>query len=37
MGVTVGDYDNDGFPDVFITAVGQNRLFRNTGEAHSST
>jgi hypothetical protein len=32
MGVAVGDYDNDGFPDVFITAVGQNRLFHNTGK-----
>ncbi len=32
MGVTVGDYDNDGFPDVLITAVGQNRLFKNTGK-----
>lgn len=31
MGVTVGDYNNDGFPDIFITCVGQNRLFRNTG------
>lgn len=31
MGVAVGDYDNDGFPDLFVTAVGQNRLFRNTG------
>jgi len=31
MGVAVGDYDNDGFSDVFITCVGQNRLFRNTG------
>ena len=29
MGVTVGDYDNDGWPDLFITAVGGNRLFRN--------
>jgi hypothetical protein len=29
MGVTVGDYDNDGWPDVFITALGGNRLFRN--------
>jgi HEAT repeat protein len=29
MGVTVGDYDNDGWPDVFITAVGGNRLFHN--------
>jgi hypothetical protein len=32
MGVAVGDYDNDGFPDVYVTAVGQNRLFRNTGK-----
>jgi enediyne biosynthesis protein E4 len=32
MGVAVGDYNNDGFPDVFITCVGQNRLFRNTGK-----
>jgi hypothetical protein len=32
MGVAVGDYDNDGFPDVFVTCVGQNRLFRNTGK-----
>ncbi len=28
MGVTVGDVDNDGWPDVFLTAVGGNRLFR---------
>jgi hypothetical protein len=32
MGVAVGDYDNDGFPDVLVTCVGQNRLFRNTGK-----
>ncbi|HEV3058224.1 MAG TPA: CRTAC1 family protein [Vicinamibacterales bacterium] len=32
MGVAVGDSNNDGFPDVFITCVGQNRLFRNTGK-----
>ncbi len=31
MGVAVGDYNNDGFPDLLITCVGQNRLFRNTG------
>jgi len=31
LGVAVGDYNNDGFPDIFITCVGQNRLFRNTG------
>ena len=32
MGIAVGDFNNDGFPDVFITCVGQNRLFRNTGK-----
>ena len=31
MGVAVADYNNDGFPDVLVTAVGQNRLFQNTG------
>jgi hypothetical protein len=32
MGVAVGDYNNDGFPDILITCVGQSRLFRNTGK-----
>jgi enediyne biosynthesis protein E4 len=32
MGVAVGDYNNDGFPDILITCVGQNRLFQNTGK-----
>jgi len=32
MGVAVADYDNDGFPDIFVTAVGQSRLFHNTGQ-----
>jgi hypothetical protein len=32
MGVAVGDFNNDGFADVFVTCVGQNRLFRNTGK-----
>ena len=31
MGVAVGDYNNDGYPDVLVTAVGQNRLFQNSG------
>jgi hypothetical protein len=31
MGVAVGDYDNDGLPDVFITGVYTNRLYRNLG------
>jgi hypothetical protein len=33
MGVAAADYDNDGQVDVLITAVGQNRLFRNAGGA----
>ncbi len=32
MGVAIGDYDNDGFDDIFISAVGQSRLFHNTGK-----
>jgi len=31
MGVAVGDYDNDGFDDLFVTAVGQSHLFHNNG------
>jgi hypothetical protein len=31
MGVAVGDYDNDGYDDIFITAVGQSHLFHNSG------
>jgi hypothetical protein len=31
MGVAVGDWNNDGFPDLFVTCVGQSHLFRNTG------
>jgi hypothetical protein len=29
LGVAVGDYDNDGYDDIFITAVGQSHLFHN--------
>ncbi len=29
MGVAVGDYDNDGWDDLFVTTYGQNHLFRN--------
>ena len=32
MGVAVGDYDNDGRVDVFLSAVGRNRLFHNEGD-----
>ena len=31
-GVTVGDYNNDGFDDLFITGWGQNALYRNNGD-----
>jgi enediyne biosynthesis protein E4 len=31
LGVAVGDYDNDGFDDIFISALGQSRLFHNNG------
>ena len=29
MGVAVGDYDNDGYPDLFVTAYGRCTLYRN--------
>ena len=32
MGVAVGDFDNDGFPDLFLSCVGQSRLFHNNGK-----
>jgi len=31
FGVAVGDFDNDGFDDLFITAIGQSHLFHNNG------
>jgi hypothetical protein len=31
QGVCVGDYDNDGFDDIYITSFGQNILYRNNG------
>jgi hypothetical protein len=31
MGVCVGDIDNDGWPDIFISAIGGNKLFKNIG------
>lgn len=31
-GVTVGDYNNDGFEDLFLTYWGQNVLYRNNGD-----
>src|SRR6267143_1674230 len=31
MGVAVGDYDNDGYPDLFVTSYGKNILYHNNG------
>jgi hypothetical protein len=31
FGVAIGDYDNDGFDDIFISALGQSHLFHNNG------
>lgn len=31
MGVTVGDYDNDGFPDIYVTGYPHSALFHNNG------
>ena len=32
MGVAVGDYDNDGFPDLYVTNYGKNILYHNNGD-----
>ena len=32
QGVCVGDFDNDGWPDLYVTNFGRNRLYRNTGQ-----
>ncbi len=32
MGVAVGDFNNDGFPDLLVTGLGQNYLYRNNGD-----
>jgi hypothetical protein len=32
MGVAVGDYDNDGYPDLFVTAYGRCILYHNNGD-----
>jgi hypothetical protein len=32
MGVAVGDYDNDGYEDLYVTAFGGNKLYHNNGD-----
>lgn len=32
MGVAVGDYDNDGFPDIYVTGFPHNVLYHNNGD-----
>ncbi len=32
MGVAVGDYDNDGYPDIYVTSYGKNILYHNNGD-----
>jgi hypothetical protein len=32
MGVAVGDYDNDGYPDLYVTSYGKNILYHNNGD-----
>jgi len=34
MGVAVGDFDNDGFPDLYVTEFDANTLYRNDGHGH---
>jgi hypothetical protein len=34
QGVCVGDYDNDGFDDLYVTFYGKNRLYHNRGHGH---
>ena len=31
MGVTVGDYNNDGYPDIYVSNYGPNILYKNNG------
>ena len=32
MGAAVGDYDNDGYPDLYVTSYGKNILYHNNGD-----
>ena len=31
MGLAVGDYDNDGWPDLYVTGFGESKLYHNNG------
>jgi hypothetical protein len=31
-GCAVGDYNNDGYPDIYVTSFGPNKLYRNNGD-----
>ena len=33
MGACSADYDNDGWTDLYVTAVGSNKLYHNTGKS----
>jgi hypothetical protein len=36
MGVTIGDFDNDGYPDIYVSNYGPNKLYRNNGNGSFS-
>ena len=37
MGACAGDYDNDGWIDLYVTNFGPNVLYRNRGDGRSPT